>query len=172
MENIKAILFDVDGVLTDGSISIDANGEEIKAFNVRDGQLVCFMRSNGYIFGAISGRKSKALEFRLLEMGIDFIRSGIKVKIHALNEFLKEYNLSPEMVGYIGDDVNDIEVLNSVGLSIAPADATSRVLNIVKIVTKSNGGKGVLRDVIEMLIDSDCQLKSSFHLAFKIKQSD
>lgn len=169
MKNIRAILFDVDGVLTDGSITLDANGEEIKKFNVRDGQLVGFMRSQGYIFGAISGRKSKALEHRLMEMGIDFFRIGVNDKLFALNEFLKEFNLLPEMVGYIGDDVIDIEVLKLVGVSFAPCDAIPIVLSTVQVITKSKGGQGVLRDVIEMLIDSDCQLKSNFILSFKIQ---
>ena len=169
MKNIRAILFDVDGVLTDGSITLDANGEEIKKFNVRDGQLVGFMRSQGYIFGAISGRKSKALEHRLMEMGIDFFRLGVNDKLFALNEFLKEFNLLPEMVGYIGDDVVDIEVLKLVGVSFAPSDAIPIVLSNVQVITKSKGGQGVLRDVIEMLIYSDYDLKSNFHLSFKIQ---
>lgn len=169
MKNIRAILFDVDGVLTDGSITLDANGEEIKKFNVRDGQLVGFMRSQGYIFGAISGRKSKALEHRLMEMGLDFFRLGVNDKLFVLNEFLKEFNLLPEMVGYIGDDVIDIEVLKLVGVSFAPSDAIPIVLSIVQVITKSKGGQGVLRDVIEMLIDSDYQLKSNFILSFKIQ---
>jgi len=169
LKNIRAILFDVDGVLTDGSITLDANGEEIKKFNVRDGQLVGFMRSQGYIFGAISGRKSKALEHRLMEMGIDFFRLGVNDKLFALNEFLKEFNLLPEMVGYIGDDVVDIEVLKLVGVSFAPSDAIPIVLSNVQVITKSKGGQGVLRDVIEMLIYSDYDLKSNFHLSFKIQ---
>jgi len=169
LKNIRAILFDVDGVLTDGSITLDANGEEIKKFNVRDGQLVGFMRSQGYIFGAISGRKSKALEHRLMEMGLDFFRLGVNDKLFVLNEFLKEFNLLPEMVGYIGDDVIDIEVLKLVGVSFAPSDAIPIVLSIVQVITKSKGGQGVLRDVIEMLIDSDYQLKSNFILSFKIQ---
>jgi len=169
LKNIRAILFDVDGVLTDGSITLDANGEEIKKFNVRDGQLVGFMRSQGYIFGAISGRKSKALEHRLMEMGFFFFRLGVNDKLFVLNEFLKEFNLLPEMVGYIGDDVIDIEVLKLVGVSFAPSDAIPIVLSIVQVITKSKGGQGVLRDVIEMLIDSDYQLKSNFILSFKIQ---
>jgi 3-deoxy-D-manno-octulosonate 8-phosphate phosphatase (KDO 8-P phosphatase) len=80
MNRLKALIFDVDGVLTDGKITLDYKGEELKSFNVRDGQLIAFMRSQGFIFGAISGRESKALECRLNEMNIDFYRLGIANK--------------------------------------------------------------------------------------------
>ena len=89
MSNIKAIIFDIDGVLTNGGITIDSSGDEIKTFNVRDGQLIDFMRSQGIIFGAISGRESKSLKFRLKEMKVDFVRLGAKNKFVVLQEFLK-----------------------------------------------------------------------------------
>ncbi len=84
---------------------------------------------------------------------------------------MKEFNLLPEMVGYIGNDVIDIKVLKSAGVSIAPSDALARILSLIQVITKSKVVQGVLRDVIEILIDSDCKLKSNFHLLFKIQKT-
>lgn len=168
MNELKAILFDVDGVLTDGKITLDSNGEEIKSFNVRDGQLIDFMRSQGFVFGAISGRKSKALECRLKEMNVDFYKLGVVDKKIAVQEFLRKFNFKKSEVGFIGDDVIDIEVLKYVGYSFAPKDASQNVLNIVKIITSAKGGEGVLREIIDCVINNRSELKSIFHLTFKI----
>jgi 3-deoxy-D-manno-octulosonate 8-phosphate phosphatase (KDO 8-P phosphatase) len=168
LKNIKAILFDIDGVLTDGAITIDSNGEELKTFNVRDGQLIQFMQSHGFVFGAISGRKSKSLIARLEELGIDFYRLGESNKVTCLKEFLNKFNLNSTEVGYVGDDVIDIEVLKSVEFSFAPADASHHVLKVAKIVTNSKGGAGVLREIIESIIVSNPKLSSVFNSKFKI----
>jgi len=168
MSNIKAIIFDVDGVLTDGSITIDSNGDEIKTFNVRDGQLIEFMQSHGFIFGAISGRDSKSLEFRLKDMNIDFVRLGAKNKYNMLHEFLTEFKLNESEVGFIGDDVIDAEVLKFVGYSYAPCDACAYIKDIVKTVTKANGGEGVLREVIDEIIDKNQNLKLALKINYKL----
>jgi 3-deoxy-D-manno-octulosonate 8-phosphate phosphatase (KDO 8-P phosphatase) len=168
MSNIKAIIFDIDGVLTNGSITIDSNGDEIKTFNVRDGQLIDFMRSQGFIFGAISGRDSKSLKFRLKEMNIDFVRLGAKNKYTMLHEFLTEYKLNESEVGFIGDDVIDVEVLKFVGYSFAPCDACSYVKEIVKTVTNAKGGEGVLREVIDGIINNNKNLKLALKINYKL----
>jgi 3-deoxy-D-manno-octulosonate 8-phosphate phosphatase (KDO 8-P phosphatase) len=168
MSNIKAIIFDIDGVLTNGSITIDSKGDEIKTFNVRDGQLIDFMRSQGFIFGAISGRDSKSLEFRLKEMNIDFVRLGTKNKYTMLHEFLKEYKLDESEVGYIGDDVIDVEVLKFVAYSYAPCDASIYVKNIVKTLTNAKGGEGVLREVIDGIIENNEKLKLALKINYKL----
>jgi 3-deoxy-D-manno-octulosonate 8-phosphate phosphatase (KDO 8-P phosphatase) len=168
MSNIKAIIFDIDGVLTNGSITLDSNGDEIKTFNVRDGQLIDFMHSQGFIFGAISGRHSKSLEFRLKEMNVDFVRLGAKNKCTMLHEFLSEYKLDKSEVGYIGDDVIDAEVLKFVRYSFAPSDACVYVKNIVKTVTIAKGGEGVLREVIDGIIHNNQKLKSALKLNYKL----
>lgn len=168
LKNIKAILFDIDGVLTDGSITIDSNGDEIKSFNVKDGQLIEFMQFHSFIFGAISGRSSLALISRLNEMNVDFHRLGVRNKITALEEFANFYKLDLENIAYIGDDIIDIEVMQNVGWSFAPADASVHVLNIAKTITFSKGGKGVLREVIEMIILENNEIKVNFNNFFKI----
>jgi 3-deoxy-D-manno-octulosonate 8-phosphate phosphatase (KDO 8-P phosphatase) len=149
---IRAILFDVDGVLTDGKIIIDSNGEEIKSFNVKDGQLMEFMRSNGIIFGAISGRSSTALSKRLNELRVEFSRLGVKNKLNCFHEFVKEFNIDPSCICYIGDDIIDLQVLRVCGLSVAPSDASELILPYVNLVTKAKGGEGVLREVIDKII--------------------
>lgn len=168
MSNIKAIIFDIDGVLTNGGITIDSSGDEIKTFNVRDGQLIDFMRSQGYIFGAISGRYSKALEYRLKEMNVDFIRLGVKNKYKVLREILDEFKLSQSEVAYIGDDLIDVEVLKFVAYSYAPCDACAYVKDIVKTVTSAKGGEGVLREVIDGIISNNQKLKSLLMSNFKL----
>lgn len=155
-------------MLTDGSITLGANGEEIKSFNVRDGQLIHFMQSQGFIFGAISGRKSNSLELRLKEMNVDFVRLGAKNKYIVLHEFLKEYKLNESEVGYIGDDIIGLEVLEVVTYSYGPYDACMYVKDIVKTVTKANGGEGVLREVIDGIINNNQKLKSALKLNYKL----
>jgi 3-deoxy-D-manno-octulosonate 8-phosphate phosphatase (KDO 8-P phosphatase) len=169
LSNLKTIIFDVDGVLTDGSVTLDANGDKLNSFNVRDGQLINFMQSNGYIFGAISARESKSLKTRPKELNIDFYRFGVHDKFSNFQKFLNIYQLKASDVAYIGDDVIDIEVFRSVGFSFAPFDANSHVLKIVNHVTKAKGGRGVLREIIEYIVNSIPKLNSAFISKFKIK---
>jgi 3-deoxy-D-manno-octulosonate 8-phosphate phosphatase (KDO 8-P phosphatase) len=171
MEGIKAILFDVDGVLTNGSIIVDENGVETKSFNVRDGQLIQFMKNEGYIFGAISGRPSKAAEYRLKELNIDFIRLNISNKVASFKEFCSSYNISPDSICYIGDDVIDISVLRLCGFPVVPADACVYAKSIAKMITNANGGDGVLREVIDQIISNNNELKTKFFKNFYISQS-
>jgi 3-deoxy-D-manno-octulosonate 8-phosphate phosphatase (KDO 8-P phosphatase) len=151
--NIKAILFDVDGVLTDGKITLDSTGQEIKSFNVKDGQLMHFMRSKGVVFGAISGRSSLALSKRLDELKVEFRRLGAKNKLDCFHEFVSEFDIPAASICYIGDDIIDLQVLKIVGMPVAPADASSFILPYVSYVTKAKGGEGVLREVIDKLIN-------------------
>lgn len=152
VKNIRAIIFDVDGVLTDGKITYDKDGDEVKSFNVKDGQLIDFMRQNGYVFGAISGRSSSALKHRLDELNIDFKHVGVKNKLLSLNQFIQDYNIPAEFICYIGDDIIDLAVLKNCGLSVAPSDANQLILSSVDLVTIAKGGEGVLREVIDKII--------------------
>lgn len=152
LQHIKAILMDVDGVLTDGSITLDAQGEEIKTFHVRDGQLVRFMQEKGIFFGAISGRESKAARQRLEALKFDFIRLGQDDKANAYAIFKTEFKLADSDILYIGDDVIDLPILQQVGVAVAPADASHYLNGHVHFHTRSKGGKGVLREVIDLMI--------------------
>lgn len=151
-EKIKAILFDIDGVLTDGSITLDAQGEEIKTFHVRDGQMIRFMQDKGILFGTISGRDSKAARVRMEALKIDFVSLGQDDKTTAYTKFKKQFKLKDEEVIYIGDDIIDIPVLKQVGFAVAPSDASPFVFPYTHHQTKAKGGKGVLREVIDMII--------------------
>lgn len=153
LKNISAILFDIDGVLTDGSIVLDASGDEIKSFHVRDGQLISFMQQKGIVFGAISGRDSKAAQKRMEQLKIDFVRLGQNTKLEAYEEFKKEFNKSDSEILFIGDDVIDIPVLSVAGVAVAPADASFYVSPFVHMHTKTSGGRGVLREIIDLIIE-------------------
>jgi 3-deoxy-D-manno-octulosonate 8-phosphate phosphatase (KDO 8-P phosphatase) len=149
---IKAVLFDVDGVLTDGKIIIDSNGQEIKSFNVKDGQLMQFMRTKGIVFGAISGRQSLALSKRLDELKVEFRRVGVSNKLNCFHEFIQEYNIQASSICYIGDDIIDLQVLKVCGMPVAPVDASELILPFASYITKAKGGEGVLREVIDQII--------------------
>ncbi|MBI1221686.1 MAG: HAD hydrolase family protein [Bacteroidetes bacterium] len=152
VSKITAILFDIDGVLTDGSIILDAQGNEVKNFHVRDGQLISFMQNKGIVFGAISGRDSKAARARMEALKIDFVRLGEGDKASAYAEFKKLHKKKDPEVLYIGDDVIDIPVMAQVGVSVAPSDAAFYVVEHVHMQTRAAGGKGVLREVIDLII--------------------
>jgi len=161
LSKIKAILFDVDGVLTDGLINVDSLGNQSLNFNVKDGQLISFMQKNGYIFGAISGRKSEPVVHRLNSLNIDFIRLGIQDKRASLDEFKTLFSLELDSICYIGDDVIDLSVLSAVGFSVSPSDAIHLVKDRVDYIALSPGGGGVLREVIDKLILNDETLVES-----------
>lgn len=149
---IKAIFFDVDGVLTDGSIIYDDTGRELKMFNVKDGQIVSYLRKNNIITGAISGRESPAVARRCAELKVDFCHQGILDKADVFEKLVKHYQLKHKQVIFIGDDINDIPVFERAGFSVCPADAPDYVKDRVDMVTRVKGGKGVLREVADLVL--------------------
>ena len=149
---IKMVIADVDGVLTDGSITIDASGNELKTFNAKDGSGIKFLHRVGIKFAIITGRQSSAVEIRANELKIKDVYQNSKKKIEAYRKILSENGLKDENVCYIGDDLVDIPVMQKVGFSVAVADSVTEVLEIVDYVTKANGGKGAVREVVEKII--------------------
>lgn len=150
LQNIKAIVADVDGVLTDGKIIVHADGSESKEYSVRDGQMVVWGRVNlGLRFGAISGRGGGAVEHRLRSLKFDFIHLEKGDKEPSFQEFLNQFGLKAEEVLYIGDDLLDIPLLKLAGVGVCPADAARFVSGFADYQTKARGGKGVLREVVE-----------------------
>jgi len=158
-KNIKAILFDVDGVLTDGGIIYDDNGVEYKKYNVKDGQIISHLKRLGFIVGAITGRESDVVKNRCIELKLDFHKHGIKDKLHEYNLFRKKYKLKDEQIAYIGDDIIDLGIMTQCGLSATPNDARVYMKNSVDIVTDSNGGEGVFRDIADYILDSQGKLE-------------
>ena len=153
-QHIKAILFDVDGVLTNGGIIYDNNGIEYKQYNVKDGQIIAPLRKLGFIIGAITGRNSQVVKNRCAELKLDFHKHGINNKLTEYNNFKKLYSLKDKEIAYIGDDIIDLSILTRCGLSVTPSDARGYMKENVDIVTRSKGGEGVFRDTADYILDS------------------
>jgi 3-deoxy-D-manno-octulosonate 8-phosphate phosphatase (KDO 8-P phosphatase) len=149
---IKAIFFDVDGVLTDGRIIYDETGKEIKNFNVKDGQIIGYLKKEGIITGAISGRDSATTSKRCAELRVDFCHQGIVDKASTFEKLAKYYNLKNREIAFIGDDINDLPVFKLAGLSACPADTFDYIKDKVSLVTLAKGGKGVLREVADLVL--------------------
>lgn len=151
---IKLLLMDCDGVLTDGRLYFSERGEELKVFHVRDGQGLINWHQAGFRSGIITGRKSKILEIRATELGVHFIKQSSKDKVKDFEEILVQADVAADEVAFIGDDLPDIVLFEKVGFSIAVADAVEILFTKADFKTKSNGGLGAVREVIELLFDS------------------
>lgn len=142
---------DVDGTLTDGKIYMSAEGEMMKAFNIKDGYAIAHLGEKHIVPVIITGRSSKILVKRCQELGIEELYQGIEDKVAKLLEICKKYQIEPNNVAYIGDDLNDLECMQKCGYSAAPADAVQKVLDTVDYVCKHRGGEGAVREFIEQL---------------------
>jgi len=151
---IKLAIFDVDGVLTDGSLFLGDDGLEYKAFNSRDGHGLKMLQQSGVTVAIITGRTSKVVEYRMQSLGIEHVYQGQLDKRIAFAELLEKLNLTADEVAYVGDDVVDLPVMSKVGLAIAVQDAHSMVLKHAHWQTPSCGGRGAGRDVCEMLMEA------------------
>lgn len=151
---IKLLLMDCDGVLTDGRIWIFENGEEQKGFHTRDGLGIDLLHRAGLRSGIISGRTSSAVETRARALGMSFIVQGHENKLKAFAETLAEAGVTNAEVAYIGDDLNDIPLLVQSGLGVAVADAAFETRERAHYVTKSSGGFGAVREVVELILKS------------------
>lgn len=151
-ENIQIVLFDVDGVMTDGSIYINENGEFFKSFNVKDGLAIELLRSHNIITGVISGKSSLALTQRCEQLGFDEIVTGCKNKLPALLSICSKYSLQLDNVAFLGDDVLDIPIFDEIGISVAPSDAHNLALERADWITKSRGGEGMVREFTDELL--------------------
>jgi len=151
---IKAIFFDVDGVLTDGKIIYDEAGNEIKRFSVRDGLIIAHLRKAGIITGVISGRESASVARRCAELKMDFCYQGISDKSEVCNKLMEEYRLKKSEVLFIGDDINDLPVFKKVGISVCPADAATYIQDNVDLVTSAKGGDGVVREIADLVLSA------------------
>jgi len=154
--NIKLLAMDVDGTLTDGKIYVGAQGEVMKAFNVKDGYAIAHILPNmGITPVIITGRESQIVSKRAEELKIKMIYQGIANKLEKLKEIANELNLSLDNVAYIGDDINDIECIEHCGITACPSDAIDVVLRTVDFICPSCGGEGAVREFIEYLADAE-----------------
>ena len=151
-KNIRLLILDVDGVMSDGLIYMGNNGEELKAFNVRDGYGIRCALTSGIEVAIITGRNAKLVEDRCKTLGITWLWQGQSDKLVAYRELLAKLALSPDQVAYIGDDLIDWPVMANVGLSVAVADAHPLLTPRANYVTRINGGRGAVREVSDLLL--------------------
>ncbi|RST72609.1 HAD-IIIA family hydrolase [Siminovitchia acidinfaciens] len=149
---IKLIVLDVDGVLTDGKLLIGSDGVEYKSFHVKDGMGISLARFHGIKIAMITGRKSESVHIRAKELRVDFLYEGITNKEEVLDEIVTTLNISLQNVFYMGDDINDLPVIKLVGFSAAPKDAADIVKRSVSFVSHFNGGNGAVREAIEIVL--------------------
>ena len=154
LDLIKAVLLDVDGVMTDGKLHYSARGEEIKSFDVKDGLGIQLLLNAKILVGIISGRNSDALEQRIKDLGIQHMYVSSSDKEKDLQKFLKTTGLRREEVAYIGDDLPDLTAIKMCGFSACPNDACSEILNAVDHVSSKRGGDGVVREIAELILRS------------------
>ena len=156
---IKCLIFDVDGVLTDGSIIYDSNGLESKHFNVKDGFAIRPLKEAGIICGAITGRDSEVVKLRMNELKVDFHYHGVGRKEEKYALVKEHYQLPDEAIAYIGDDVIDLPILSQCGLAVTPADALPYVQESADLISRHNGGRGVLREVADLILAAQGHLE-------------
>lgn len=152
--HIKMVVTDVDGVLTDGTITYLSDGTEAKSFNVQDGLGTKLLIKNGIIVAVITGRASSMVSRRCEELNIKEVHQGIANKKETLNQLLKKLNIEEQYVAYIGDDLNDREALQLAGLKVAPANAHPIIKKEVDYITWKRGGKGAFRELADLILMS------------------
>ena len=169
-KEIKCILFDVDGVLTDGKINYTIEGE-IKSFNAKDGFGINLAIQVGLIIGIITARKSEIVRKRAEELGIKEIYIGQRNKKQSFVDIQKKYNLKQTEIAFMGDDLLDLPVLVACGLSAAPNDAVKDVKSVVDFISSKNGGNGAARDFIEYILKSQNKYNQVVGKLVKLEQS-
>ena len=151
-KRVKLLLMDCDGVITDGRIWLTPDGDEQKAFHARDGQGISVWHRAGWQSGIISGRASSSVERRAHELKMKYVHQYAKNKIAALEEIINDAQVSADECCYIGDDLGDVAVMRRVGLAVAVADAAEDTKAAAHYVTTLDGGKGAVREVIELIL--------------------
>ena len=161
IKKLKLVLLDVDGVLTDGSILLDNQGNELKAFHVRDGHGIKMAQRAGILIGIITGRTSEAVNLRARELGIQEVHQGAREKITVYDAILAQYGLCDDDVAYMGDDVVDVDIFKRVGMAVTVADADPAVKPFVDMTTKAAGGRGAVREFIDLILKNRGTLSAS-----------
>lgn len=149
---IKLVIFDVDGVLTDGRIIYDNAGVETKAFDVKDGHGIKLLMRCGIDVGIITARESNVVAVRAANLGIGIVFQGMKDKLKAFEEILRTTGLAPSQIGYVGDDIIDLPVIRRAGFSASVADGVSEVRERVDYIAQKKGGCGAAREICELVL--------------------
>lgn len=162
-KQLKLLILDVDGVLTDGKLFFDEQGKEYKSFHARDGHGLKLLQQTGVAVAVISGRKSTSVALRMQSLGIEHVYQGHEHKLAAFNELLQKVGCLTEQVAYVGDDLLDLPVMTRVGLPIAVNDAVPEVKAFAKWHTELPGGHGAVREVCDLIM----QAQGSFEAIVK-----
>jgi len=149
---VRLILFDVDGVLTDGKVLLHADGSESKIFDIKDGTGIVWAQRLGLTVGFLSARASAATAQRAAQLGITLVHQGVANKLETYDQIADSLMLDDDEIAYMGDDILDLPVLSRVGLAAAPADAAEDVLSRVHWVARARGGAGAARELIELVL--------------------
>ena len=152
LSRIKAFIFDVDGVLSKNVVGMNEKGEPLRTVNIKDGYALQLAVKKGYTIAIITGADTQAVKLRFERLGIEHIYLKASVKTVDYEDFLKKTGLNEDEIVYVGDDLPDYEVMQRVGLSIAPADAAPEIKEIARYISPINGGEGVGREIIEQVL--------------------
>lgn len=162
MNYITTFIFDIDGVLTDGTVHITPTGEMLRTMSIRDGFAMKAALESGYKICIISGGSNEGVRIRLKNLGITDIHLGVADKVAVFKEYIDLYKINPEEVLYMGDDIPDYHVMKLVGLPTSPQDANSEIKAVSKYISHKKGGKGAVRDVIEQVM----RVQEKWHLYY------
>ena len=153
-KKIKLLILDVDGVLTDGRLFFDNDGNEYKSFHARDGHGIKLLQKTGVVVAVISGRKSVTVERRMKQLGVDFVYQGHENKISAFEEILEKIGIKPDEAAHVGDDLLDLPLMQRVGLAVAVQDANFAVKQYADWCTTTAGGLGAVREVCDLIMQA------------------
>jgi 3-deoxy-D-manno-octulosonate 8-phosphate phosphatase (KDO 8-P phosphatase) len=162
MNDITTFIFDVDGVLTDSAVFVTTEGEILRTMNIRDGYAMKAAVESGYNVCVISGGSNEGVRVRLRNLGVTDIHLGTPDKVETFKEYIELYDINPEQVLYMGDDIPDYHVMKLVGLPTCPQDATPEIKSISTYISHILGGKGAARDVIEQVMKVQGKWMSNF----------
>ena len=152
LSEVTTFIFDYDGVMTDGTVYMDSNGDPLRTSNVKDGYAIQLASKLGYHLAVISGAVVTNITKRLNMLGVEDVFTGVPDKVLKLEEYMRQYQLTPNQVVFMGDDIPDIKVMRKVGVPVCPADAADEVKQASVYVSHCTGGRGCVRDVIEQTL--------------------
>ena len=152
LNHVKVLIFDVDGVFTDGSILLQENGDQLRTFNIKDGYAVQLATKAGVNIAVITGARSNAVKERLNYLGVTDVYLGIHNKLEKYNQFKADHNYTDAEILYMGDDLPDFEIMKLAGVPVCPSDAVHEIQNLSIYVSHSAGGRGCVRDVVEQYL--------------------
>lgn len=153
-KKIRLFLTDCDGCLTDGGMYYTESGDELKKFNTLDGMGFQLLRENGILTGIITKENTKIVERRAQKLKVDFLKQGVINKLETVQEICKKNNIHLEEVAYVGDDINDYEVISAVGYGCCVSNAVDKIKQISKYVSRKNGGDGAIREIVEWILEN------------------